>query len=209
MLKKFNALEMMKNRILTASAFFLLSITSSTIFAQNSFRFSIRALGSKVGEIEVKRTMNNGIENIEIKSSAKANMLVKKIEYNSIMKATYKDGVMLYGSGRNEENGEVENYCTTKKNGTNYEIVADGENRSLSGDIKFSISSLYFNEPKGLTKIYSEVWGQYLDIKDNKDGSYTVILPKGGKTVFYYTDGQMTSFANDSKVGKVKMTRLD
>lgn len=200
----------MKNSILTASAVFFLCFTGfANIAAQTSYKFSIRALGSNVGEINVKRTVTNGIENIEIKSTAKANMLVKKVDYVSTVKSTYKEGVMLFGSGKNEENGEVENYCTTKKNGSSYEIVADGENRTLSSDIKFSVSSLYFHEPKGLTKIYSEVWGQYLDLKDNGDGSYALTLPKGGKTVFYYKEGEMTYFTNDSKVGKIKMTRLD
>ncbi len=200
----------MKSRsILTSVLFITTFFCQFTAQAQNSYKFSIRALGSNVGEIEVKKTSVNGIDNIEIISNAKANMLVKKIVYVSTVKSTYKDGVLLYSSGRNEENGEVENYCTTKKNGNNYEINADGTNKTLSGDIKYSVASLYYAEPVGLTKIYSEVWGQYIDLKDNGDHSYTMTLPKGNKSYFYYTNGKLTSFSNDSKVGKVKMNRID
>ena len=175
--------------------------------AQQTLRFEIYSLGSKTGILTAKKEIKNNVEYYTIESQAHANLLVSQVDVKTILKSTYKDGILISSFAKNEKNGEIEQYADTQWKDTEYAITSHTGKNTVREKIQISVASLYFTEPKNHQRIYSEVWGQFLPLT-MKDNSYTLQLPNGRTTTFIYENGQLQEIHTTTKVGKVKIKRV-
>lgn len=175
--------------------------------AQQTLRFEIYSLGSKTGTLTAKKEIKNNLEYYIIESQAHANLLVSQVDVKTILKSTYKDGVLLSSFAKNEKNGEIEQYADTQWKDSEYFITSHDGKNTVKEKIQMSVATLYFTEPKNQQRIYSEVWGKLLPLT-MKDNSYTLQLPNGRTTTFIYENGQLQEIHTTTKVGKVKIKRV-
>jgi uncharacterized protein YfaQ (DUF2300 family) len=175
--------------------------------AQQTLRFEIYSLGSKTGILTAKKEIKNNVEYYTIESQAHANLLVSKVDVKTVLKSTYKDGILISSFAKNEKNGEIEQYADTQWKDPEYLITSHNGKNIIKEKIQISVASLYFTEPKNHQRIYSEVWGQFLPLT-MKDNSYTLQLPNGRTTTFIYENGQLQEIHTTTKVGKVKIKRV-
>lgn len=177
------------------------------IQAQQTLRFEIYSLGSKTGTLTAKKEIKNNLEYYIIESQAHANLVVSQVDVKTILKSTYKDGMLISSFAKNEKNGEIEQYADTQWKEPEYYITSHTGKNTVKEKIQMSVASLYFTEPKNHERIYSEVWGQFLPLTV-KDNSYTLQLPNGRTTTFIYENGQLQEIHTTTKVGKVKIKRV-
>lgn len=177
------------------------------IQAQQTLRFEIYSLGSKTGTLTAKKEIKNNLEYYIIESQAHANLVVSQVDVKTILKSTYKDGMLISSFAKNEKNGEIEQYADTQWKEPEYYITSHTGKNTVKEKIQMSVASLYFTEPKNHERIYSEVWGQFLPLTV-KDNSYTLHLPNGRTTTFIYENGQLQEIHTTTKVGKVKIKRV-
>ncbi len=179
----------------------------SVVQAQQTLRFEIYSLGSKTGILTAKKEIKNNVEYYIIESQAHANLLVSQVDVKTILKSTYKDGILISSFAKNEKNGEIEQYADTQWKDPEYTITSHTGKNIVKEKIQISVASLYFTEPKNHHRIYSEVWGQFLPLTKNNN-SYTLQLPNGRSTTFIYENGQLQEIHTTTKVGKVKIKRV-
>lgn len=175
--------------------------------AQQTLRFEIYSLGSKTGTLTAKKEIKNNLEYYTIESHSHANLLVSQVDVKTILRSTYKDGVLLSSFAKNEKNGEIEQYADTQLKEPEYFITTHEGKNTLKEQIKMSVASLYFTEPNNQHRIYSEVWGRFLPLT-KKENSYTLQLPNGRSTTFFYENGKLIEIHTTTKVGKVKIKRV-
>lgn len=175
--------------------------------AQQIIRFEIYSLGTKTGTLTAKKEIKNNLEYYTIESRAHANLLVSQVDVKTILKSTYKDGILLSSFAKNEKNGEIEQYADTQWKEPEYFITTHEGKNTVKEQIKMSVASLYFTEPNNQRHIYSEVWGRFLPLT-KKENSYTLQLPNGRTTIFFYENGQLKEIHTTTKVGKVKIKRV-
>lgn len=197
----------MKNIFKTTVLVMYLMVLVPLLQAQQILRFEIYSLGSKTGTLTAKKEIKNNLEYYIIESQAYANLVVSQVDVKTILKSTYKDGMLLSSFAKNEKNGEIEQYADTQWKEPEYYITSHTGKNTIKEKILMSVASLYFMEPKNHERIYSEVWGQFLPLTV-KENSYTLQLPNGRTTTFIYENGQLQEIHTTTKVGKVKIKRV-
>jgi hypothetical protein len=77
----------------------------------------------------------------------------------------------------------------------------------LQEDIDFSIACLYFKEPKGVKRVYSEVWGQFFQVIYRGNAHYTFKIPDGTEATYSYQNGVLEQVVTTSMIGEVKFVK--
>lgn len=73
--------------------------------------------------------------------------------------------------------------------------------------INHSVIQMLFEEPVGLTKIYSEEHGDFHTLKKIKEHTYTKTTTKGNKSTYYYKDGLLQRTVTDAGVIKFSIIK--
>lgn len=140
-------------------------------------KYAIEVAGIKVGEMHAtKRTLCKGVVKYHVKSDVKVNFLVYtlKIKYEVISHFD-KNGLVYSEAKVNSNKGDF--FTTTAlKNGA-YEVKSKQEKKefekTISSDITWTSSRLFFDEPTNNQKFYAEYYALFNNVKKNKDGTFT------------------------------------
>ena len=100
----------------------------------------------------------------------------------------YKDGKLLSSYCKNVKDGITE-IVTVGWEGTRYIIKKGEEVLQLNQLVDFSAIQLYFNEPKGKGKIFSERLGQFCSFIKTAEGEYECKLANGVSNIYRYKNG--------------------
>ena len=74
-----------------------------------------------------------------------------------------------------------------------YTIIKNGHTTTLDSPISFTSAALYFSEPSGVNRVFSESAGFYNKIKKNSTNNYSVINAENNHVSHYtYEDGMPT-----------------
>ncbi|MCP9764570.1 DUF6134 family protein [Lacihabitans soyangensis] len=155
-------------------------IISSSVYCQNTTeikKYAIEVAGIKVGEMHAtKQSLGKGLVKYHVKSDVKVNLLVYtlKIKYEVISQFD-KNGLVYSEAKVNSNKGDF--FTTTLlKNGI-YEVKSKQEKKefekTISSDITWSSSRLFFDEPTNNQKFYAEYYALFNNVKKNKDGTFT------------------------------------
>ncbi len=142
----------------------------------------------RIGEVYIKRENHDGID---------------KLESESIIKARFILSFRIYSYYRvwNDEHGMVSSYVKGMRNetvtgeatgyryGNEYVTISDDEVFKTVTPVTTSLLELYYEEPVGLTKIFSERGGVYLPIKSLGNHRYELTKSSGRPTIYTYEDG--------------------
>lgn len=105
------------------------------------------------------------------------------------LESFFKNGALVNANYFTKVNGDTQSLSTLKWDGNQY-IGWDGKKNSSLGSVKIiqSIGNLYYNEPIGLTQLFSEKYLAFCPI--TKSGEYyTVSFPDGKSTIYKYQNG--------------------
>lgn len=154
------------------------------------------------------QTGNKIIEDLHTKTDTKVLMMEMTVE--SEIKVTYTKNILTKGTAyRRSNRGQEDIQATTVKTAENlYTVERDQKKQSLRTDnIDFCVIDLYFTEPVGKTRIYSNMYGQFINISDEGRGRYKTILPDGKSAIYVYEAGKLETIEVQIALGKVVTKR--
>ena len=104
--------------------------------------------------------------------------------------------------------GNEKEQVKTVKNANKYDFYTEGElEKSINSPIKNTVVQLLFEEPIGITKIYSEEQGEFQNLKKVGDHSYLKTASNGHKNTYYYENGVLQKSDIDAGVIAFSMVK--
>ncbi len=173
----------MKNLLLPV--FFLFSVT---LFAQKHV-YDVELFGKKIGQTIVER-IDKGNGEVLFKLQSKSDVNILFTHKTSVMNTDviYKDGKLISSYCKNVKDGVTE-IVSVAWNGTKYIIKKGEEALQLTQLLDFSSILLYYGEPVGKTKIFSERLGQICSFVKTAEGEYECKLANGITNIYRYKKG--------------------
>ena len=193
----------MKNTILCIALIFTFSIQGQT---QNN-EFEIIHNGSSLGTL----TASKQTDSTKTTYSSQTN-----IDYHLMVSITIVYDFHLEFIGEElqlatchvEVRGNERTQVKTVKSKDNYGFYSEGElEKSIDLPIKNTVVELLFEEPIGITKVYSEEQGEFQTIKKVGNHTYLKTASNGHKNTYYYENGVLQKSDVDSGVIAFSMVK--
>lgn len=167
---------------------FSLLVSVSALHAQTRV-YDVELFGKKIGTSTIERIdEGNGDVRFKLYSTSEVkNFLMHK---TSLMQfdVVYRNGKLFSAYVKNVKN-EVTEITTILWDGMKYVIKKGEQTLQLNHAIDFSAIQLYFTEPVGKAKVFSERLGSYCDFIKGKAGEYSCELDNGVDNTYRYQDG--------------------
>jgi len=156
--------------------------------------FDVVFKGDKIGTLKVKRHERKDktiyTSNTRIKTTI---LLIKKINIRHKYRVSYQSEQLLLSKVTIKVNKKKPERIKVRQSDNGYLIKSNSEDTyRIDEPIKYSSILLYFEEPKNITKSFSERSGNFNAIDQMDDGSYRIINEEGDENRYYYTDGQLS-----------------
>ncbi len=161
-----------------------LFITSS-LFSQ-TLNYKIYFFGSEIGVYTAKKTSNNGHSTIVVHGKSVV-WIIKKYEmiFNSQSRFTNKH--LTHSTSERMLNGEKKDSVIIYKNKNNkYRVFSFVKGSSIVGDIDFTGSMMYFNEPPNINKVFADNKGYFVPIKKIKEHVFVTEDDDRNEKITYY-----------------------
>ena len=96
-------------------------------------------------------------------------------------------------------NDNLEDSTTLNQELTNYRVFKYPEDRYIlyGADLRFTTAKLYFQEPVGIQKVYSERFLQYCPLEVQGDHKYKLYLPDNKVNYYTYKDKELVEVSID------------
>lgn len=186
-------------------------LVAITVLSQNiETEFEVLLKNEVIGKIVATETITGTTLIRDIRSITNAKVLAFSIHVESDTKITKGDEIMTEGVAYRHANRGAEDIHAITKRVANkkYERNRNDKKTVLENtDIIFCIADLYFKEPKGLSRIYSNMWAEMVEIKSLGNGIYQVITPDKKKSSYTYKNSKLISIEVDTPAGKVTSRR--
>ena len=199
---------MKKNLFLIAS--FLLVGTITRAQKQEVF-FDVIYKDEKVGVLHAEETKTESKSFKLLTIETKTSFLFIPIHMESEVTTTQKNGILIEGSAyRNASRKSSDVTATVTKTGYKlYQRERNGvKDKIRNQHISYCVVDLYFQEPLGVTKVFSNMYAQMLELKRMDDGQYQLITPDNNNSIYSYRNGRLISIEADTVVGKVISKRI-
>jgi len=163
---------------------------SNYIDAGKTLTYSITKDNRTIGEIHIKRSINNDLTEYIFVSHAKANLLFYNIKIYDKMRVTFNKNILQEAQLYRTSNDKVEVNNLTTWNGSYYSFVdKNGQKGFMNNPIYLTTACLYFIEPVNVNLIFSEKFQRMIPIKSIGNMKYVLSLPNGNKTTYSYRNG--------------------
>jgi hypothetical protein len=168
----------------------LLLLVSFVIAAQKQNRhYKVMRKGSEIGWVSLEKLTDSNTTAISLGSEIKTSFL---FTFSSTAKETseFHNGKLQHCYFYRKTNGNVKADRHTRLVGNSYEVDTRTEKMKLNiSPITFNTLLMYFQEPVGHEKVYSDNHQCFLKIDKEPDGGYKISFPDGTSNTFYYTGG--------------------
>eukprot|EP01034_Spumella_vulgaris_P002539 gene2539-3302_t len=155
------------------SLLLLLAAFTGILNAQTR-KYNVILSDDKIGELTVTRTIKGAFTTYKLESKSEAKVLFTTKKNYVLMDVTYKDGKLISSYCKNEINDEVDNYASISWDAatSKYNITNEKGKLTYASPVTFSVISLYFGEPKGISKLFTERIGEAYPLTDLGSGRY-------------------------------------
>jgi len=199
---------MKKNFFLLAS--FLLVGTITHAQKQEVF-FDVIYKDEKVGVLHAKETKTKSKSFKLLTIETNTTFLFIPIHMESEVTTIHENGILMKGTAfRNASRQSSDVIATVTKIGFNlYKRERNGVKDKIRNQrITYCVVDLYFKEPLGVTKVFSNMYAQMLELKSMDNGQYQLITPDNNNSLYSYRNGKLISIEVDTPVGKVISKRI-
>ena len=97
----------------------------------------------------------------------------------------------------------MDNYASINWDGSKYNITNEKKKFTHPTEVKYSVISLYFSEPKGMKQLFTERIGEVYPLTDLGSGRYEYKIPNGDKNVYVYKNGELVETERKTIIGTV------
>ncbi len=187
--------------------FIIVSLISYSVVAQKTEAlFNVFLKDENIGQIKAIETNTGSTIIRDIQSTTDARIFAFSIHVESDTKITKGNEIMTEGIAyRHANRGAEDVHASTKRvSNKKYERTRNDKKTFLENtEITFCIADLYFKEPKGLSKIYSNMWAEMVAVKNLGNGVYQITAPDNKKSLYTYKNSKLTTIELDTPAGKV------
>lgn len=177
---------------------------------QTSISFDVFMKGKDIGDVIATEQKTNTRTVKDIRTNCDNKVLMISVHVESELTTTHENGTMLKGTAyRHANRGASDVHAQTTRTGANqYTIERNGSKSNITNqDIHFCVADLYFREPKGLSSIFSNMWGTNVTVASLGGGKYTVTNPDGKSSTYTYQNGSLVQMEVETPIGKVTTKR--
>lgn len=179
-------------------------LLSNAISAQN-LRYSIRLGNEKMGEMKASKTGSTKSK-YHLESRIKVEKMIS-IDFFYQIDASFEKNILQVSNAIETANGKEHTKSETKKNGNTYTVSTTKEKKILANKgITYNLCKLYFEEPKEISSVWSDTFGEMLTIKKAGDQRYELVLPNGKSSFYTYYKGICTLVETEITFGKISFT---
>ncbi len=176
----------MRNYIIIISLF--LQFIAPSLKAQ-TYKYDILIKNNKIGVLTANLQATDSTKQVNIEVDCKLNFVLEE-DIKFIINSIYINNTLSYSSSSIYRNNKIEFTSIIRKANSYYTISRNKHELRFLGDIKYSGSILYFEEPENRTIIFSEIDNIYKPIKKIGNHTYSITNPKTNKTsIFTYKNG--------------------
>ena len=168
-------------------------IILTTLLGTNTYgqtgKYDIIVGGHKVGEFSTGKFLKGDTIVYELKSKASVHLFVETtITYH--MTSIYVKEKLIESTNKTYKNGDIHSSTTVKWSNGQYTIIKNGHTTTIDSPITFTSAALYFSEPSGVSRVFSESAGFYNKIEKSDAHNYSVINAENNHVSHYtYKDG--------------------
>lgn len=170
---------------------FLLFASVDSLYAQKLF-YDIYKGEDRIGEIIIDKIEVDNKVHYEANSEANFRVLFKNrlLTHNS---ANFVDNELVYAKSEIILNDNVRNHNITKREGEHYSFFKHPDDKIKRKQAPFvnCTVALYYEEPTGLTGVFSENHQQVCALKSIGDHAYEMELPGGKINQYFYKNGKL------------------
>ncbi len=183
----------------------LMIFSSSSGFGQN-LEYDIIWLG-KIGKLSINKSGVEGLVSIKTNSEVK----IPFYTFNWITSTTLIDGKLNSSAYSQLLNGGKREFTDIKQiNDHSWQMTNEkGNTNQFSIDSHFYVSKLYFEEPVNINFVFSERFGQPLELLNEGNGHYRLILPEKNYCDYYYENGVCKTVKAKNGSRTIKMVLVD
>jgi hypothetical protein len=161
----------------------------SLVLSAQKRSYDVELFGKKIGQTTVERIdKGNGVVQFKLSSSSDVNILFTHKTSVMVFDITYKDGKLFSSYCKNVKDDVTEIVTLTWEN-TKYVIKKGEEVLQLNQRVDYSAIQLYFSEPIGRTKIFSERLGEFCNFVKKSEGVYECKMANGVTNIYRYRNG--------------------
>ena len=161
---------------------------SGSLFSQK-LTYQIFMGHDSIGLLLAEHKVIAGNHHYELKSNMTVDNVVT-VEIQYILTAIYDKDKMLNSFTEQNINGRIRVSSTVKWDGNMYLVqTLEKRDKIKNGLITFNLATLYFKEPVGIKKVYSDTHGSFLNIKPSGPHQYELVLPDGKRNRYTYQFG--------------------
>lgn len=184
----------------------VLAMVAHTIKAQKSdITFDIIFKGNKIGSLKATEEEKGRQVIKDIKTQSDTRILAFAVHVESELNTVHEEGVLVKGTAYRHANRGSEDVhaSTVKKAIRQYERERNGKKTSLAEVITTCVADLYFREPKGLNKVYSNMFAEFVSLKALGKGKYQLTTPDKKTSYFTYENDRLVMMEVETPVGTV------
>jgi hypothetical protein len=168
----------------------VLFLLFSTLAAQKHV-YDVELFGKKIGSTTIEKIdRGKGEIQYKLQSTSEVNILFTHKTSQMVFDVLYKDGKLISSYCKNVKD-DVTEVVTLTWEGTRYLIKKGEEILQFNQLLDFSAIQLYFIEPIGKTKIFSERLGQFCDFIKKSEGVYECKMANGVINIYRYKNGML------------------
>ncbi|MBK7887052.1 MAG: hypothetical protein IPJ86_07070 [Bacteroidetes bacterium] len=182
--------------------FFLLQIVASTRVEAQLLTYAIRYKDEPIGIMTAQR---HGKTKSDFLIESKI-LIQKMVRVNIVYRITsqFDNNTLLHSLATQHNNGKE--HINTKTTHSKYGYTVQSQKRESKisqKSIPYNLCKLYFEEPIGVFMVYSDTYGDFLNIKPAGKHRYELILPDGKSNFYTYHLGICILVEAEIIVGKI------
>lgn len=184
--------------------YIFLFFTLNSFSQSQTLHYSIVLKDGPIGTMTATRIIQKDHISYLIESHILIDKLIKvKIDYS--INAEFHNGKLIKSSTIQEGNGRIQVNTSTKWTGNYYSVqTLTGSSKLKEKVIDYNLCSLYFSEPEGRKKIYSDSFGKFIPISMQKNNQYKLQLPEGKENIYDYNYGICSIVEMEQLFSKVR-----
>ena len=173
--------------------------------------FEVFLKEKKIGTLTASEQRSSTTYVRDIKSNTDAKVLIVSVHVEAEVSATHENGSMIKGTAyRHASRGPKDIHAHTSRIGDKkYKCEKDGVTHEIdNADISFCVIDLYFKEPTGIDRVFSNMYAAFIPVQLISPGKYKVTNPDDNETIYTYSRGKLIMVEVDTPAGQVVTRRI-
>lgn len=188
----------------TGLLFFFSSGTTDNALTKN---YSVYFESKKIGTLKVTKKTNGKNCTYNLVSDVLFNVVIN-YRIKEVINDEFREDKLHASTHTRHINDESKADNKIKRVGNVYELTSNGKKgQDIAEWIKQTALSIYFKEPEGGDRIYSQNHQQLITLSKLSEGQYELIQPGNRKTIYQYNSGELKLLESVTSFGHVKFVK--